>query len=160
MQAYKFGDNISLVLTKVLDLTRIGLVEEDGSKFETADRSYWEKRSSKKMMELTDKLVEKVLSMDPKLSPKYNKFYLGLTYEGRANNFITFRPKKEWVWVGIVLDKSDEIDSKLNEIGYDSTEYDIKLGKYRIRVTNHDGEEQLNYLYELFKIAYKEAIKA
>jgi predicted transport protein len=159
LQAYKFGDNISLVLAKVLDLTRIGLVEEDESKFEAADRSYWEKRSSKSIMELTDKLVEKVLSMDPKLSLKYNKFYLGLTYEGRANNFIAFKPKKEWVWVEIGLDKSEEIDKKLDELGYDAMQYDIRKGRYWIRVTNHDSEEQLNYLYELFRTAYKEAIE-
>jgi len=159
LQAYKFGDNISLVFTKVLDLTRIGLVEEDEGKFEIADRSYWVKRSSKKMMELTDKLAEKVLSIDSKLSLKYNKFYLGLTYEGIANNFIYFKPKKEWVWVGIRLDKSEEIDKKLDELGYDAVEYDIRWNKYQIRVTNDDGEEQLNYLYELFKTAYKEAIE-
>jgi len=162
LQAYKFGDNVLLVFTKVLDLTRIAPAEEDESKFETADRSYWEKRSSKKMMELADKLVDKVLSMDPKLSLKYNKFYIGLTYEGIVNNFIYFRPKKEWVWVGIRLDKSEEIDKKLNELGYDAydaVEYDIRWNKYQIRVTNHDGEEQLNYVYELFKAAYKEAIE-
>lgn len=159
LQAYKLEDNISLVFTKVLDLTRIGFAEEEESKYEIVDKSYWEKRASKKMMELTDKLAEKVLSLDSKLSLKYNKFYIGLTYEGVVNNFISLKPKKEWVWVGIRLDKSDEIDSKLDEIGYDSTEYDIKWGKYWIRVTNHDGEEQLNYLYELFKTAYKEEIE-
>jgi len=158
LQAYKLEDNISLVFTKVLDLTRIGYPEDDG-KYEIADKSYWEKRASKKMMELTEKLAEKVLNLDSKLSLKYNKFYIGLTYEGVANNFVSLKPKKEWVWVGIRLDKSDEIDSKLNEIGYDSTEYDMKWGKYWIRITDHDGEEQLNYLYELFKTAYREEVE-
>lgn len=159
LQAYKLEDNISLVFTKVFDLTRIGPPEDEESGYTTVDKSYWEERTSKKMMELTEKLAEKVLNLDSKLSLKYNKFYIGLTYEGVANNFVSLKPKKEWVWVGIRLDKSDEIDSKLNEIGYDSTEYNMRWGKYWIRITDHDGEEQLNYLYELFKAAYREEIE-
>lgn len=159
LQAYKLEDNISLVFTKVFDLTRIGYPEEEDDGYGAVDKSYWEKRASKKMMELTEKLAEKVLNLDSKLSLKYNKFYIGFTYEGVANNFVSLKPKKEWVWVGIRLDKSDEIDSKLNEIGYDSTEYNMRRGKYWIRITDHDGEEQLNYLYELFKTAYREEIE-
>lgn len=159
LQAFKFGDNISLVFTKVLDLTRIGPIEDDESKSEIADREYWENRSSKKMMELTDKLAEKVLSMDQKLSLNYTKFYIGLTYEGISNNFIRFKPKKSWVQVIIRLDKSDEIDKKLNELGYDTAGYDISSNGYQIRITNENGEEQLKYLSELFEAAYKEAIK-
>jgi predicted transport protein len=159
MQAYKFGDNISLVFTKVLDQTRLGEPDEEDEKYEAVDRSYWEKRSSNKIMKLTDELAEKILGIDNKLALKYNKFYIGLTYEGVTNNFIQFRPKKEWVYVGIRLEKSEEIDKRLGELDYDSVEYDVKWSKYWIRITGHSNEEQLNYLNELFKTAYKENIE-
>ena len=158
MQAYKFGDNISLIFTKVLDQTRMGMPDDEAKSYESVDRGYWEKRSSKKIMELTDMLAEKILEIDSQLLLKYNKFYIGLTYEGVANNFISFRPKKEWLQVGIRLEKSDEIDKKLDKLDYDSVEYDIKWSKYEIRVTNHSNDEQLKYLYELFKTSYRDDI--
>src|SRR5581483_5703195 len=47
VRAYRFGDNVSLLFTTVLDQVRLGLVDEDESVQEPADRAHWEKRSSK-----------------------------------------------------------------------------------------------------------------
>jgi len=47
MNALKYGDNVSLVCTTVLDQMSLGLVEEDEEQ-EVVDRSYWEKRGQKR----------------------------------------------------------------------------------------------------------------
>src|ERR1044071_1119732 len=47
MSALKFGDQISLIFTKVFDAVSLGMPEEDEEVQAVTDRSYWEERSSK-----------------------------------------------------------------------------------------------------------------
>ena len=48
MQALKFGEQVSLVFTTVLNEMRLGLVEEEKEgEREVTDRDYWEKRAGK-----------------------------------------------------------------------------------------------------------------
>lgn len=78
MQAVRLGDQVSLLFTKVLDQIKLGLVEEDEEVQEVTDRAYWEKRATKQTLEMTDALITMVRALDSNLSPKYNKFYVGL----------------------------------------------------------------------------------
>src|SRR5574337_588686 len=50
MNAMRCGDQISLVCTKVLDQMALGLEEEDEQP-EVVDRSYWEKRATKDIVQ-------------------------------------------------------------------------------------------------------------
>jgi predicted transport protein len=158
LQAYSTGDGISLVLTKVLDQMRLGLIEEVDGKVDVTDRAYWEKRASKNTLEITDRMIERIKLIDKALQAKYNKFYIGMTHNGIANNFIAFKPKKEWVWVEIRLEKSDEIDEKLKQIGLDDVDYDTKWGKYWIRISKSENEKHIEFLEELFRLSYNNAI--
>lgn len=158
IQAYQTGDAVSLIFTRVLDQMRLGLVEEEEDKMDVADRAYWEKRASKSTMEITDRLIEQITHMDKALSPKYNKFYIGLTYNGIARNFISFKPKKEWVWVAIGLEKSDELDRRFESVGLDSVDYDPKWGKYWVRLSKEASFKHNEMINELFKQSYKEAL--
>jgi predicted transport protein len=158
MQAYAKGDEVSLIFTKVLDQMRLGMGDEDIDQIEVVDRSYWEKRASKSTLEVADQFLSRLVALDAKIAPKYNKFYIGLTREGRPDNFISFRPKKEWLWIGIRLEKSDEIDSKLEKQSVDEVDYDAKWGKYWIRVTKQDYLKHLETIQELFRLAYQNAV--
>jgi len=48
---------------------------------------------------MTEKLLEHLRRLNADLAPKYNKFYIGLAKDGRSNNFVSFKPKKEWLWL-------------------------------------------------------------
>ncbi len=74
----------------------LGLEEEDEQP-EVVDRSYWEKRATKDIVQLADKLLEFIHTFAPSVELKYNKFYIGLAQDGRTNNFTTFRPQKNAV---------------------------------------------------------------
>ena len=154
MTAIIRGDEVSLIFTKVLDQMRLGINEEDEGNTEIADRSYWEKRASKRTLEVTDAFLQEIVSIDPKLAPKYNKFYIGLTHEGTPNNFISFKPKKEWLWISVRMDRSEEMEQRLEAEGLDDFDYDSKWGNYRIRVTNDNYKKYISALKELFKKAY------
>jgi len=159
MQALQLNDQISLVFTTVLSEIRLGLVDEDEEVAEVTDRAYWESRANKKTMEITDSLVGILSELDPGLAPKYNKFYIGLAKNDQPNNFVIFRPQKDWVRLEPRLDRSDEIQGKLEAAGLDVMDYDTRWGRYRIRLTPKDFQSgtTLLLLRELLKNAYDEA---
>ncbi len=157
MQAFRFGDQVSLVFTTVLNEMRLGLVDEDEEGQEVTDRAYWEKRGTKGTLEITDSLLGLVNEFAPDMTLKYNKFYIGLaTRSGQPKNFLIFRPKKDWVRFEPRLDRSEEIQSKLEKAGIDVMEYDSRWGRYRIRLGKDDVKKHEPLLRELMKMAYGE----
>ncbi len=156
MCAIRYGDQLSLIFTKVLDQMRLG--EEDKEVQEATDRAYWERRATKQTLEMTDALVDMVKSLDPELGPKYNKFYVGLAKRsGQPNIFVIFRPKKEWVGMEPRLARSDAIQAKLEAAGLDVMDYDERWGRYRIRLAKGDIEKHRGLLGEISKAAYAES---
>jgi hypothetical protein len=157
MQAFRFGDNVSLVFTTVLNEMRLGLVDEDEERQEVTDRAYWEKRGTKATLEITDSLLGLVNEFAPELTLKYNKFYIGLaSRSGQPNNFLIFRPKKDWVLFEPRLDRSDDVQAKLESAGIDVMEYDGRWGRYRIRLGKGDVKKHETLLRELMKQAFGE----
>jgi len=157
MQAFRLGDQVSLIFTTVLNEMRLGLVDEDEEGREVTDRAYWEKRGSKNTLETTDSLLTLVNEFAPQLTLKYNKFYIGLaTKNGQPNNFVLFRPKKDWVRFELRLERSDAIQSKLEAAGIDVMEYDTRWGRYRIRLSKGDIKKHESLLKDLLKEAYGE----
>lgn len=156
MRAFRFGGNISLVFTTVLNEMRLGLVEEDEAVADVTDRSYWEKRATKQTLLVTDNLFGIVSALGSDLSLKYNKFYIGLAKDGQPKNFVTFRPLKDWVWFQPKLDKDEATQAKLEEAGLDF-EYDAKHGRYRIRIVNkNDVSKHEALIRSLIQEAYGE----
>jgi predicted transport protein len=156
LNALRLGDSIILVFTKVLDETRLGLVDEDEEIQAVADRSYWEARASKQTLALMDEVLELVREIDPGLEPKYNKFYVGLAKGGQPNNFVIFRPKKQWLDVEIRLERSEETQAKLDGSDLDVIGYDSRSGRYRIRLAKGDPAKHKDTLRDLFTEAYKD----
>lgn len=155
MQAISFGEHVGLIFTKVLDQVKLGLVEEEEEQ-DVTDRAYWEKRATKQTLEMMDSLIAFVRTLDANVSPKYNKFYIGLAKKnGQPDNFVVFRPKKGWVRVEPRLERSDAIQLKLEEAGLDVMEYDEHWGRYRIRLTKGDIHKHEALLLDLLKKAYE-----
>lgn len=157
MQAFRFGDQVSLVFTTILNEMRLGLVDEDEEVQEVTNRAYWEKRGTKNTLEITDSLLGLVNEFAPDMTLKYNKFYIGLAAKsGHPKNFLIFRPKKDWVRFEPRLDRSEEIQTKLEEAGIDVMDYDTQWGRYRIRLGKDDVKKHEPLLRELIKKVYGE----
>ena len=154
MNALKTGDQVGLVFTTVLDQVSLGLVDEDEEVHETTDRSWWEKRGSKKTVALADEMLELVRKLDPTLELKYNKFYIGLARNGQPDIFVIFRPKKNWVSVEPRLKRSEETQERLETAGCDVMDYDERWSRYRIRLAPGDIAKHSDLLTELLKEAY------
>ena len=149
LSAIQLGDTVSLVFSKVIDEMRLGLVDEDEEVRVPADRGYWEKRGSKQTLAMADEMLGWLHELDPGLELKYNKFYIGLAKDGRPNNFVSFRPQKDWLRVDIKLERSDETQAQLDASGLDVMDYEVRWGQYRIRVGKADLTKHKDLLVSL-----------
>ena len=155
MQALKVGDSLTVVFTKVMDELSRGLIDEDeDAKAAPTDRTYWEKRATKATVGLTDQMLEILRSFDRTLNLKYNKFYIGIEKEGQPYNFVTFRPKKNTLNFELKLSQTNQIDSKIDDAGLDTLEYNKNWSLYRLRLTTKDIKTKSEVLKELSKLAY------
>lgn len=157
MTALKHNNDIGLVFTKVLDQMTLGLVDDDEDVQETTDRSYWMKRGSEKTMGMCDQLLKTVQTLDPAMELKYNKFYIGLAKNGQPSNFVVFRPKKNFLRLEPRLEKSTETQERLENAGLDVMDYDDRWGRYRIRLTPADLNEQRDVITEVLTQAFGHA---
>ena len=149
LRAIRLGDTVSLVFTKVMDETRLGLVDEDEEVRAPADRPYWEKRGTKQTLAMADEVFGWLRGLDPDLELKYNKFYICLAKDGRSNTYVVFRPQKVGLLLEVRLERSDETQAQLDATGLDLMDYDSRWGHYRIRLSKADLAKHKDLLISL-----------
>jgi predicted transport protein len=103
---------------------------------------------------MADEMLDVVRALDPDLELKYNKFYIGLAKGGQPNNFVIFRPKKDWLRLEVRLDRSDETQAQLDGSGLDVMDYDSRWGRYRIRLSKGDATKHREFLTALMTKAF------
>ena len=161
MQALQVSENLTLVFTKVMDEFSRGPVDEDEeAEALPTDRVYWEQRATKETVALADELLDLLHRIDSGLTLKYNKFYIGLAKDGQAFNFVSFKPKKNHIIFEFRPSRTDELDSKIDEAGFDTLEYVKNWGLYRLRLKEEDIKSKSEVLEELSKLAYKRRVKS
>ena len=154
MSALKFGDQVTLFFTKVVDALPLGLDDESEEVQAASDRNFWEtERSTKETVALADDMLDLIKTFAPDLELKYNKFYIGLAKDGQSNNFATFRPQKNSFRVEIYIKSSLEIDQQLAEAGIDVMDYEKRWGAYRLRLTKGEIKKHSELLVRLLKMA-------
>jgi len=155
MNALKFGDDIALVFTKVLDELSLGLVDEDEEVSEVTDREYWLKRGSTETVKMSDEMLQLIKGFAEGFELKYNKFYVGLAKDKQPNNFTIFKPRKKDLNIEIKLPASDDIQAMIDTAGLDDMGYDGKWGRYRIRLSKDELKSKKEILSELMKRSYE-----
>ena len=160
MNAVQVGEVVSLLFTTVLDEVRLGRNDEDEEALETTDRAFWETRATKAMVGVVDEILEIIHEFAPGLELKYNKFYIGLAFQGMPNNFAIFVPRRNIVRLEVRLAKDDEVEQKLEASGVNVMEFDKRSGRYRIRLEKGDLKKHREMLRELCERAYFESGKS
>lgn len=154
MNALKFGSDIALVFTKILDELPLGLVDEDEEIREITDREFWVKRGSAETVKMVDEVLEIIKSFAPETQLKYNKFYIGLAKDGQPTNFAVFRPRKKDLNLEIRLPHSDDITKEIEMASLDDMGYDSRWGAYRLRLSKNDVKAKDKVLIKLLEAAY------
>jgi hypothetical protein len=144
---------MTLNATTVLDLMRQG-TDEDDEPGETTDRNYWLQRSAPATVEFVDDLLTLVNEVSAGYSLKYTKFYIGLANQsGMPDNFVAFKPRKEFVAMHFRIPKSEDVTSLIDEAGFDALPYETRSGRYRIRLTRADLNRHRDVLLDLIRRA-------
>lgn len=147
LSAYKVGNNIALTFTKVVE--RVTLATDDEDDYEVTDRNYWEKRSTPKMLKAVDEIFRSISVYAPNYEFKYNKFYIGLSKDGIAKNFVSFKPKKNYLYLCVKGNEDIEKAQAIEKAGLDIV-YDSRWKQYKIRLNDfadyQANKEQLDAL--------------
>ncbi len=147
--------SIGLLFTKVLDLATSSQLEDDEPSEQT-DRNYWEKQASKKVLQGIDHALGLIQKFEPKAQLSYNKFYLGIWVNGRANNFAVFRPRKNYFWLDVKLERTDANDALIRSAGFEEIQYSLREGRYRLNMSDRIEGSCEQALVGVLKQAYED----
>jgi hypothetical protein len=154
MQAFKVDEHLTLIFTTVMDALTRGLVDEDEVAVAApASRAVWEAQASPETLALADQLLAIVKEFDPGFQLKYNRGYIGLMKNDRANNFVELTPRRRTITLAPRLDQSEEIDRRIEGDGLEPT-YDKTWKRYRISVSKDQFDRHRGLLKDLMKLAY------
>lgn len=147
--------SIGLLFTKVLDLAPSSQLEED-EPTEQTDRNFWEKQSSKKVLQDIDHVLGLIQRFEPKAQLSYNKFYLGIWVNGRANNFVVFRPRKNYFILDVKLERNDDNDELIRTTGTDEIKYHLREQRYRSYIDEKIKGDVEQAFVNVLKKAYED----
>ena len=154
LTAYRNGDDYFLTFNKVLDEMNLGLVDDDEEISEVTDRNYWEtQKGTPKTVKVVDDALKLITEILPGYQLKYNKFYIGLAQNGRADNFIIFRAKKNFTRMEVRLNQDNDLENEMEKKGIELMDYDKRDGRYRIRITPAEIKKHKDYFKEIIKKA-------
>jgi hypothetical protein len=156
MQAYQLGGQVFLTFTKVLDELVLGDEDEDEEAAQPVDRTYWEQKASKESIGIADACGAILKEVQATLSLRFVKNYVGVAEGSRANNFVIFRPKRNFVRIEVRIVDQATWKTRLEEAGLVVLESEKPRKRMRLRVTASDVADQREVLRDLFQAAYKE----
>jgi hypothetical protein len=154
VQAIEVNDATTLVCTTVLDRMVLGLDEAD-ERDEPRDRTYWEGKGSPQTLKVTDDLLAIIQEVEPTVSLKYNKYYIGLERNGLATNFVAFRPRRHHVLTEFKIPRSEDLSQRLEDAGIEVLTYSARWGQYRMQLTSADLAENRELLSEFVQLAHE-----
>jgi len=156
MSAIKNQDGIGLFFTKVMDEVKYGLVDEDEVVNIPATRDYWLKRGTKQTVEFVDELFKILLPFALGYKLKYNKYYIGLEKGGLVNNFVFFKPKKQFVKIESRMEENKELSSEFEVAGLDF-EYMPKWSAYSLRLRPGELEKNQAVIEKFMRLAFEKS---
>ena len=145
LSAYKTGEDVALVFTKIIDRIDLGTDEEE--ELVTTDRNYWENvKSTPNMMNIVDSIYEDLGELVSEYELKYNKFYIGLSIDGVARNFIAFQPLKKFMYLRFKGNEDEEINNILDNEGLEYS-YNSKWKRYDVKINNFKEYQEHKELF-------------
>lgn len=98
LNALDHHGKLILHFAKVLSL--LDLREDDAtSDGGGSDRSEWEKKSTPEMLKIVDDILQVIRKWVANAELNYLVHYVGLRVNGVSDNFVTFHPKKKFIYV-------------------------------------------------------------
>lgn len=157
MNAFKFGDDVALIFTKILNEMPLGLVDEDEEKESqpsSVNREFWINRGRNEQLQIADKVLEIMNETGSNNQFKYSKVNLRFLRNGQLVHPVRIRLKKtNHILLVLITQKSEEIDSIIEKNDFEDMGY--SANRYRILVSNEDVTTKREALKELLFITEK-----
>lgn len=147
VSAYKHGDDVSLAFTKVLD--RITYESDEDENILITDRNYWENRSTPKTLKQIDLIFDDLKEITQGYELKYNKFYIGMSKDGVSKNFLSFRPRKNYIYLCCKGNENSALIKSIEDAGLEIShnprfkEYLLRIGDFNEYKRNKELIESL-----------------
>lgn len=156
LNAFKIGEDIALNCVMVLDEVSLGLSDEDERVQVPADRGYWINRGSESTVKIADDLIIVLNEIsNEKFELNYNKHYIGLSINGRANNFLIFTPRRGMLYLEVKMPHSEEMDNLITDAEIELVRYHTANQRYELRLFESDIKNKKEVLTKLINISYK-----
>ena len=152
VQAYKVGENFTLIFTTILDMLRTSSDDEVRA---PANRPYWEKRATKETVAIADQLLAIAKEFDSKLDFRFNNAYIGITKDEKAFNFITFAPQVKACKLSVKIPYSEDLENEMKAGDLDVQPYDKTFGYFNIRIGAGDVSAHKESLRKIMEQAYE-----
>lgn len=118
---------------------------------------WWEKKSTRKVLKVTGKLIELVTSLSSNIKPQFLQGYIGFALDGTGNNFVIMFPKRAWVRVGVRVQDSKADVEMIEKAGLEMMPYNSKHRRIRFRVRENDLPGAIPVIEGLAARAYEAA---
>ena len=150
MEAYDLGDD-EVLLTFATVLDHVAAMPDDVESAVPAwNRSYWDEQSTPEVIEVMDGMFELLRNIDGSVTPKYNKYYVGVRTGRHVTNFVSFTPQQRKVLVSIRLPEDVVDDAAVAAAGLERLAYDARGNQYRVSVGPGYSDEAEALLMGLF----------
>lgn len=139
--ALKVGDQLLLNFVPVLNQTALRRDDEAESGGQEVDRSYWDAKVGREIMEIADGTLQLVNDVaDAQFELNYVKSYVGISEPGDRRNPILLWPKKQYAHIRVQVDDPEHWIARFEEAGLPVN----KRRQNRVRVTVTPKQFQQN----------------
>lgn len=151
LSALRVGENLTLKSTRIFDGTMER--EEEIEQQEDCTREYWVKKSSIASIEFVEKFFLILQELAKDLRQTYKKHFIGIAIGNRAENFVSFSPKRDFVRVRVQISNAADWKKRIGDVGFKVLEGDESV---RFRIVPQQFEQHRHLLVELFDQSYRE----
>lgn len=156
VKAIEVSGMITLSFIKVLDEVPRRIEEELEVVSPTDRKTYEDKVGSDRLVAL-DKLVEKIQLSVGEFKLSYTKPYIGCVVDGRAANFVVFKPSKNGALrIDLRLRLTDEQAETLSNADIEVLEYASYWRVHPIRLTKEQVLNPPKELLDILKVSFDE----
>jgi len=155
LSAFRFGDEVVLHFTRVLDIYESVGAPEGEEEAEAVDRTYWDKKSRPESMAVVDSIRSLIHTDKGETRIAYNRYHIALGTSGY--NFCWLYPRKAAPVCNVHIrldaaEKREEAVGQLESAGIEAVNHP-RSEQIRFRLGMKDIQGHRELIAEIFKLA-------
>jgi hypothetical protein len=153
LSALRVGEDFTLKSARIFDGTaeREGEIEQQ----EKITREDWIKKSSTPSIELVEKFSPILEQLANGLRLTYKKHLIGIAIGNRAQNFVQFYPKRDFVRIGVRISNAADWRRRMGDAGFNVAGVQ-ETDRVRFRVSPEQFEAHRDLFADFFSQSYRE----